>query len=198
LPSSSLRGGSWVIVLAGGVADSSKSRNDYINGPGRNRFGAPPERPALLKMTLVRARAIAPPERICVLVDRPRKGIWSGSVEGLVCGNVIRQPRNRGSAVAILLAVLTILERDPWARIVALPSRCYVRDEPAFANILCDVATPTAQTRNKVTDFTYIVPGRWFEDGTRSVHSVASSSEKASAREMVARGGADGFFITQE
>jgi mannose-1-phosphate guanylyltransferase len=140
-----------------------------------------------------------PSERICALVDRAQKRYWSGSLARLSGGNVIVQPCNRGSAVEILLAVLTILERDPSARIVALPSQHYVDDEPALASTLLDVATPTAHTRNKLTlvgikpedadpELAYIVPGRWFEDGTRSVHRVVNASGKASAHEMVARG----------
>jgi mannose-1-phosphate guanylyltransferase len=58
---------------------------------------------------------------------------------------------NRGSAVEILLAVLTMLERDPWARVVAMPSHHYVDNEPALTSSLLDAATPTAQTRNKLT-----------------------------------------------
>jgi mannose-1-phosphate guanylyltransferase len=99
----------------------------------------------------------------------------------------------------MLLAVLAILERDPWARIVAMPSDHYVDDEPALAGSLLDAVTPTAQTRNNVAligikpeeadpDLGYIVPGRWFEDGTRSVQRVVNSSGKALARELVARG----------
>jgi mannose-1-phosphate guanylyltransferase len=189
----------WVMVLAGGAADRPESQNGHLNGPDRSQFRALPERRSLFKMTLSRARLIVPSERICALVDRAQKRYWSGSLARLSGGNVIVQPCNRGSAVEILLAVLTLLERDPSARIVALPSQHYVDDEPALASTLLEVATPTAHTRNKLTlvgikpedadpELTYIVPGRWFEDGTRSVHRVVNSSGKASAREMVARG----------
>jgi mannose-1-phosphate guanylyltransferase len=178
----------WVMVLAGG-ADPRDS----------NPIGALLGRRSLLTMTLSRARLIVPSERICLVIDRAQRRYWSGSPAKLPRGNVIVQPCDRGSAVEILRAVLAILERDPWARIVAMPSHHYVDDEAALAGSLLDAATPTAQTRNSVTlvgikpeeadpELSYIVPGRWFEDGTRSVHRVINASGEALARELVARG----------
>jgi mannose-1-phosphate guanylyltransferase len=189
----------WVMVLAGGRADPPESQNGDVNSLDRNQCGVLLGRRPLLKKTLSRARSIVPSERICVLVDRAQKRYWTGSLARVPGDNVIAQPCHRGSAVEILRAVLALLERDPWARIVVLPSHHYVDDEPALARTLFDLATPTAQTRNKLTlvgikpeeadpEFGYIVPGRWFEDGTRSVHRVVKVSEKASAREMVVRG----------
>ena len=190
---------SWVMLFAGGGADPDESQKDQAINPDRNQFGALLGRQSLLNMTLSRARSIVPVERICLVIDRDQKRYWSGSLAKLSYGNVIVQPSNRGSAVAMLLAVLAILERDPWARIVAMPSDHYVDDEPALAGSLLDAVTPTAQTRNNVAligikpedadpDLGYIVPGRWFEDGTRSVQRVVNSSGKALARELVARG----------
>ncbi len=190
---------SWVMVFAGGGADPHESQKDQAINSARNQFGALLGRQSLLNMTLSRARSIVPGERICLVIDRDQKRYWSGSLAKLSHGNVIVQPSNRGSAVAMLLAVLAILERDPWARIVAMPSDHYVDDEPALAGSLLDAVTPTAQTRNNVAligikpeeadpDLGYIVPGRWFEDGTRSVQRVVNSSGKALARELVARG----------
>ena len=189
----------WVLVLAGGGADRPEPQNGHLSNPDRYPRGALLQPGSLLKMTLSRARVIAPRERICVLLDRARKRRSSGSLTRLSYGNVIVQPRHRGTAVELLLAVLTLLKRDPWARIIALPAHHYVHNESALASSLLDAATPTAQTRNKLTlvgikpedadsELDYIVPGRWFEDGTRSVHRVVHSSEKASAREMVLRG----------
>jgi mannose-1-phosphate guanylyltransferase len=189
----------WVLVLASGTAAPPGSPSSHAGSLSGSPFAALLEPRSLLKATLARARRLVPRERILVLVDRAQKRLLGDSLEELPCNNVIVQPRDRGSAIDILLAYLTMLKRDPWARIVALPSYHYVHDEPALASTLLDVATPTGQTRNKVTlvgihpeeadpELSYIVPGRWFEDGTRSVHCLVDSSDKASASEMVARG----------
>lgn len=189
----------WVLVLAGGGADPPESQNGHAGNLDRNLCGALLQPQSLLKMALARASAIGPPERICVLVDRAQKRDSSGSLTRLPYGNVIVQPCHRGSAVGMLLAVLILLKRDPRARILALPAHHYVHNEPALSSSLLDAATPTAQTRNKLTlvgikpedadsGSSYIVPGRWFEDDTRSVHRIVHSSANASAREMWARG----------
>jgi mannose-1-phosphate guanylyltransferase len=189
----------WVMVLAGGGADPHESQQGQLDDPDRRPFGALPGARSLLKMTLSRARLIVPNERICVVIDRAQKRHWNGALDRLSRGNIIEQPCHRGSAVEILLAVLAILERDPWARIIAMPSHHYVDNEPALARSLLDAANPTPQTRNNLTlvgikpeeadpELGYIVPGRWFEDGTRSVHRIVNSSGEALARELVARG----------
>jgi mannose-1-phosphate guanylyltransferase len=189
----------WVLVLAGGGAEPSESLNGHVTNSDRHRYGGLLQPASLLKMTLSRARVIGPPERICVLVNRAHERYLSGSLTRLSYGNFILQPRHRGSAVEILLAVLTLVKRDPWARIVALPAHHYVHNESALASSLLDAATPTAQTRDKLTlvgispevadsELSSIVPGRWFEDGTRSVQQIVHSPGKASARALWARG----------
>lgn len=189
----------WVLVLTGGAADPSESQNRHVSYPDGHQYAGLLQPRSLLEMTLSRARVMGPPERICMLVDRAQKDYSSGSLTRLSSGNFIVQPRHRGSAVEILLAVLTLLKRDPWARIVVLPAHHYVHDEPALASSLLDAATPTAHTRDKLTlvgihpedadsESSFIVPGRWFEDGTRSVHRIVHSPGKASARALWARG----------
>ena len=189
----------WVIVLAGGGSGPPVSPNGHVANAHRHPFGALLQPQSLLEMTLSRARLIVPHERICVLVDHAQKRDSSGSLTRQSHGNVIIQPRHRGSAVEILLATLTILKRDPWARILALPAHHYVHDEPALERSLLDAATPTGQTRDKLTlvgitpehadsELGFIVPGRWFEDGTRGVRRILHPFGKVSPREMWACG----------
>jgi mannose-1-phosphate guanylyltransferase len=189
----------WVLVLAGGGIDPPESQHGHVSNPDEHRFGGLLQPQSLLRMTLSRAGVIVPCERICLLVNRGHKHKSSGSLTSRSYGNAIVQPRHRGSAVEILLAVLTILKRDPRARIVALPAHHYVHNESALASSLLDAATPTAHTRNKLTlvgicpedadsDLGFIVPGRWFEDGTRSVYRIVHSPAEASAHELWARG----------
>jgi mannose-1-phosphate guanylyltransferase len=189
----------WALVRAGGGADPPELQDGHGSNPDRHQFGGLLQPQSLLKMTLSRARVIVPRERIVLLVNRARECDLSGSLKGLSYGDVIVQPRHRGSAVEILLAVLTILKREPWARILVLPAHHYVHNESALAGSLFDTATPTAQTRHKLTlvgihpedadsEFGFIVPGRWFEDGTRSVHRIVHSPGDVLARELRARG----------
>jgi mannose-1-phosphate guanylyltransferase len=190
----------WVILLTGGGADPHESQIRRANKPC-GEFAASPDRQTLLNMTLSRARSIVPREQIVAVIDRAQKHYWSESesLATLPGANVIVQPHHRGSAIEVLLAVLTMLERDPWARVIVMPAHHYVSNETALASSLLDAATPTAQTRNNLaiigikpeaadTESDYIVPGRWFEDGTRSVLRMVKPSAKALARELVVRG----------
>jgi mannose-1-phosphate guanylyltransferase len=172
----------WVILLTGDGAGTASL-----------------DRQALLEMTLSRSRLIVPREQIVVAIDRAQKHYWSESLAILPRANVIVQPNHAGSAIEALLAVLTILGRDPWARIMVMPSHHYVSNESALASSLRDAAIPTAQTRNNLaligikpertdTELGHIVPGRWFEDGTRSLLRIVKPSGKSLARELVARG----------
>ncbi len=187
-----------MILLTGGGADPLESQNDPVDNTS-GEFAAPLDRRTLLEMTLSRARSIAPREQIVAVVARAQNRYWSEPLAVLPSANVIVQPYHRGSAIEVLLAVLTILERDPLVRIMAMPSHYYVSDETALADGLLDAATPTAQTRNNLAligikpegadpESGYIVPGRWFEDGTRSLVRIVKPSGKTLARDLVARG----------
>jgi mannose-1-phosphate guanylyltransferase len=192
-----MRERTWVILLTGGGAAPRESQDDLPDDSCVQP--AAPERQTLLHMTLTRARAIVPREQIVMVIDRAQRQRSEESRQMLPRENIIVQPRHRGSALEVLLAVLAILERDPGARIIAMPSHHHVSNETALASSLLDAATPTAQTRHYLTligikpdradiESSYIVPGRWFEDGTRSVLCIAKPSTTALARKLVARG----------
>jgi mannose-1-phosphate guanylyltransferase len=188
----------WVILLAGGGADPPESQDQRVNNSSDD-FAASLDRQTLFRMTLSRARSIVPRDQIVVIIDRAQKLRWSESLAMLPEENVVAQPHHRGSAIEVLLAALTMLERDPSARIIAMPTDHYVSNETALASSLLDAATPTAQTRNNLaligikpeqpaTGSGYIVPGRWFEDGTRSVLRIVKPSGMAAAGDLMARG----------
>jgi mannose-1-phosphate guanylyltransferase len=123
----------WVILLTGGGVDSHEPQNDGANNPA-GKFGAPLGRRTLLEMTLSRARSIVPLGQIVAVIERPQNRYWSEPLAMLPGANVIVQPYHRGSAIEVLLAILTIIERDPLARIIAMPSHHYVRNETALAD----------------------------------------------------------------
>ena len=187
-----------MILLTGAGADPHESQDHRVNNSS-DEFAAPLDRQTLFKMTLSRARSIVPRDQIVAVIDRAQKLRWSESLAMLPGGNVIAQPHYRGSAIEVLLAALTMLERDPSARIIAMPTDHYVSNETALASSLLDAATPTAHTRNNLaligikpeqpaTESGYIVPGRWFEDGTRSVLRIVKPSGKVAASDLIARG----------
>jgi mannose-1-phosphate guanylyltransferase len=100
--------------------------------------------------------------------------------------NLIVQPQNRGTANGVLLSVLTILQRDPLARIVFLPADHFVMDENALARALRELVAVLSHDPEGLTligiepdeadpELGYIVPGRALPDGS---HRVARFIEK--------------------
>lgn len=154
---------------------------------------------SLLDNAIERAHALAPRERICVVIRSARRRRLQKSQPAFTDRNIFEQPRHRGTANDILLAMLNILERDPWARVVVLPTEHYVRDELALAGSLCLAATVKLRGADDLVligiepdeadgECDYIVPGGWLIDGTRRVQRIIDRPETTQARDLVACG----------
>src|ERR1700689_798198 len=194
------RENTWVLVLAGGEDALLESPTVVpIGGPVPKQFKSVDGTRSLLENAIERASGIAPPERICITVATAYRRYWQRAGATLPLGNVIEQPRHRGTANEILLAALEILERDLWARPVAPPADHYVHEELALAGSLCLAATASTSRSCDLTligiepdefdtERGYIVPGRWQADGTRRVYRVIDKSEATLASHLVACG----------
>ena len=71
-----------------------------------------------------------------MIVSAAHAQYWRSSAQELPPENIIVQPADRGTAIGILLPVLAILERDPHARLLILPSDHYVADEGVLASAI--------------------------------------------------------------
>jgi mannose-1-phosphate guanylyltransferase len=120
----------WAVVLAGGEG----SRVAHLTTDRRGRtvpkqFWRIRDRGTMLDWTLRRAaRHTAPTRVVAVVADRQRLW-WQRQLKPLLAENVLSQPENRGTAVALLHAVVQVLLREPAARLLVLPSDHYVEDE---------------------------------------------------------------------
>jgi len=163
----------------------------------------------LLADALQRARHVAPRERTCVIVAEHHRRYWQSALWTTPAGNIIVQPRNRGTANGILLATLRILERDPLARIVFLPADHFVRDEAALAGSLREVATLLTRNPDELLlvgiepeeadpELGYIVPARaesGSRDNLRAVERFVEKPQPALARELLRSGALWNSFI---
>jgi mannose-1-phosphate guanylyltransferase len=161
---------------------------------------------SLLAEAVERAQRIVPRERVCAIVARQHERWWRNALLTLPSRNVIPQPRNCGTANGILLALLSVLERDPLARIVFLPADHYVRDEATLAQALrAAVLRLTRRTDELLLvgiepdevdpELGYIVPGAPDGDGVRAVARFVEKPPAALARELIVRGAVWNSFI---
>ena len=134
-------GNRWTIVLAGG--DGTRLRELTSAGRGRsvpkqfcNVFGGP----SLIARALRRARDVAGLSRSMVVVAAEHRRWWSGELADVPADNIVVQPCNRGTACGVLLPLMQIMERDPEATVVVLPSDHVVAEEETLLAAI-DAAT---------------------------------------------------------
>ena len=130
-------GHTWALVLAAGDGSRLQSLTRIAGDIAvPKQFCSLRGGPSLLHEALRRAEAVADRERICTVVAQQHRCWWETALRSMPAANVIVQPENRGTANGILLPLLHIMERDPDARVVLLPSDHYVRDEATLARFM--------------------------------------------------------------
>jgi mannose-1-phosphate guanylyltransferase len=197
----------WALVLAAGDGTRLASLTTDSNGRSvPKQFCSLTGGRSLLEEAMQRARRIVPRDRLCAIVAADHRRYWQRTLWALPASNVIVQPRNCGTANGILLAVLSILERDPLARIVFLPADHYVRNENALGESLREAATLLTRNPDGLAlvgiepeeadpELGYIVPGPVLVDGTRAVERFVEKPDASLARQLLAGGALWNSFI---
>lgn len=190
----------WAVVLAGGDGTRLASLTRDVDGAAvPKQFCSLAGGRALLGDALARAACVAPRERTCVVVAEQHRRYWEPHLRMLDPANLVVEPRNCGTAVALLHAAIGIVKRDPGARLVVLPADHYIRDEVGFSTCLPrSLQLLQANPRMIVIvgvdpdgldcDLGYLVPGSPHRDGGRRVARFAEKPEQGLARELVAAG----------
>ena len=88
---------------------------------------------SLLRQTLDRVSLLIPPERTIVVTMAGQSSYMSAELrhESPV-PHVLEQPKDRGTAAAVLLAAHRIMAQDPQANLIVLPSDHFVADDEVF------------------------------------------------------------------
>ena len=160
----------WALILAAGEGSRLRTLTTTASGLSvPKQFCSLRGGRALLEEAVRRASAVAPLERICLVVAAQHRRWWAPLLDTLPPENVIEQPENRGTAYGILLPLLQIAACDSAATVVVFPADHYVRDEAALAIALREAVAIAGADRDAAcllgvepdepdTELGYIVP----------------------------------------
>lgn len=200
-------GHNWALVLAAGEGSRLQALTTTASGVAiPKQFCSLGAEPSLLHDALRRARVVADPQRTCAIVAEHHRRWWQPLHLGIPASNLILQPRNRGTAVGILLPLLHIVHRDPQASLLVLPSDHYVRNEHILAQSLRAVMLELEHERSHVIllgitpdepdpELGYIVAAGDRDEAIRTVSEFVEKPNVAAARALIARGGLWNSFI---
>ena len=197
----------WAVVLAAGsgsrlgsltvAADGAAVPKQYCSLAGDR---------TLLEDTFARARAIVDDDCLVTVVAAEHRRWWHPLTTMLPRDNVIAQPRNRGTAVGIMLAALHLAERDPDATLALLPSDHFIRDEEIVAGCLRGALAHLANEPEACVligiapdeadpELGYVVPGAQIAEGVHRVDRFVEKPDRARALELIAAGSVWNSFI---
>jgi mannose-1-phosphate guanylyltransferase len=197
----------WPLILAAG--EGRRLQTLTRNSAGAHvpkQFCSLLGGPSLLHDALSRAGSIGPRENICTIVAVEHWRWWDGVLGTLPSSNVIVQPRNRGTAIGILLPLLHILASDCEAQVVVLPSDHYVRDEATLRRSLQEAVARVATHPDDVLllgieaeepdpELGYIVPGNELDAGAFEIDAFVEKPPVTRAVALIDRGGLWNAFV---
>ena len=143
----------------------------------------------LLDRTRRRASLAVAPCKTLLVVNQAHQPFYSAALSGVSGWNLVVQPDNRGTAPAILLALLRLAAVNPESSVAIFPSDHYVSDEREFIRHV-EVAFDAVSVRPELTVLLGIQPSHpevsygWIEPaqaiafGSYSLYRVREFWEK--------------------
>ena len=191
----------WAIVLAAGdglrLSEWTADRSGRAVPKQYCSFGRPR---SMLRWALDRACSVVPKEHVLTVVAEQHRRFWERELSDFPAGNVLVQPRNRGTGAGLLLPLLDLcLHRDALARVLVLASDHYVEDERtlrASLDLALDVRGRESgrllllgmTPRDLDHDFGWIVPESRGSGGIRRVAHFVEKPGLEGARGLMQRG----------
>ena len=141
----------WGVVLAGGDGVRLRPLTEFISGDDRpKQFCALYGGRSLLEHARTRAEKTVPPGKILFSLTRAHQPFYASTLADCPAQRVV-QPRNRGTAAAILSSLMLIARTDPQASVVIYPSDHYYSDESAIADAVEDAFSLSRWEPDSVT-----------------------------------------------
>jgi mannose-1-phosphate guanylyltransferase len=197
----------WALVLAAG--EGSRLRALTTDAQGNSipkQFCSLDGGASLLQLALQRATRVARWGHTVTIVAAQHERWWRSDLAFAAQDNVVTQPRNRGTAVGVLLPLLHIVSRDPEARIVLLPSDHFVADEDVLARSLREALGEVHRRPERLVllgivpdqpdeGFGWIMPGIRGEGGVQPVRRFVEKPPRPVAEKLMRQGGMWNRFI---
>lgn len=182
---------SWGVVLAGGDGMRLRSLTQMICGDERPKQFCPIfGEKSLLGHTLERLDPLFLRDRIMHVVTRSHEEFYRTEIAGLAGSHVVVQPMNKGTGVAVAIALLRILQIDHEATVAFFPADHYYSDRGAFASAIGSALQLAAQyphstiligaeARYPEIEYGWIEPGLTVVDSPNArLHRVSRFWEK--------------------
>ncbi len=211
LPTDGTAGHRWAVVLAGGDGTRLQSLTLRIAGDRRPKqfcsfFGGE----TLLTQTRARLQSLFQVDRELFVVTRSHETYYREELRNVDESRIIPQPLNRGTGVAVAVALVHILQRDPDAVVVLVPCDHYYSDDEGFGRAIRSVISSAeqypdavvllgAEARYAEIEYGWIEVGSAISDTPVPLFRVNRFSEKPSvlqAQELLRRGCLWNTFVT--
>ncbi len=202
----------WAIVLAGGDGTRLQGLTRKIDGDSRpKQFSRIFGDRSLLSHTRERLKPIFGAHRLMFAVTKEHESFYTEELADIDRSCVLEQPANRGTGVAIIAALLQLLEYEDDAIVGIFPSDHYYADNAAFMAIVNSAIKVSSEHDDSIVligakpewpevEFGWIEPGVLLTNGTRTpLFGVSRFCEKprlAEARSLMRKGGLWNTFIT--
>ena len=200
------------VVLAGGDGIRLQGLTSKIDGDRRPKqfskiFGGR----SLLSHTRERLKPIFGDDRLMFVVTKKHHSFYSEELADVDRSRVLEQPANRGTGVAIIAALLQLLEQDDDAIIGIFPSDHYYADDAEFAATVRCAINVSSQHRDSIVligakpewpevEFGWIEPGAFITKGTSAalfgVNRFCEKPSLAEAQRLIRKRGLWNTFIS--
>ena len=148
----------WAIILAGGDGTRLQSMTRAITGDNRPKQFVPViRRSTLLDQTRRRVALSIEPSRTMIVVTQKHRRFYESLAEELPQGLLLEQPMNKGTAPAILYALLRVAAKSPKAVVALFPSDHFFADDEEFMSHI-DVAMDAVKVQPETVMLLGITP----------------------------------------
>lgn len=195
LSTSRVRHERWAVILAGGDGTRLQSMTRSITGDNRPKQFVPViGGRTLLEQTRARVALSVLPSRTLFVVTEKHRPFYESLMQTVSSRLVLEQPENRGTAPAILYALMRVAAVSPNAIVALFPSDHYFADDEEFMSHVDTAFDSIRFARTSVallgitptgpeTEYGWIEPQRSIlGSATRSITRVGRFWEKPNSK----------------